>query len=171
MRYKPISLIICTSTLLTACGEPFTPLYDPLIYDFTDELYRRHKINLKATEELSLAEVYGKQWKQYAVICSWSDTAAAKERFGLTETPFDKKDRLAKDENYLYLSDKAGTVQWISFGGSVDFCTVDDPGISQFGSPSETMHFKLTERGTWERIPPPPRNLTAPTTTTHNDSP
>lgn len=170
MRYKSVGLIICTSALLTACSDS-VPLSDLLIYDFTHELYRRHTINLKATEELSLTEVYGKQWKQYAIICALSDTAAAKERFDLTETPFDKQDRLGEDENYIYLSDKAGGEQWIKFGGRVNFCTVDDPGITQFGSPSETMHFKLTERGTWERIETPPQNLTEPTTSTKKATP
>lgn len=165
MRYKPISLIICTSALLAACSDSSTPLSDLLIFDFDDELFRRHTINLKATEELSLAEVYGKQWKQYAIICASSDTAAAKERFDLTETPFDKQDRLGEDENYIYLSDKAGGEQWIKFYSNVDFCTVDDPGITRFGSPRETMHFKLTERGTWERIETPPQSSTEPTTT------
>ncbi len=171
MRHKSISLVICAFTLLTACSEPSTPLSDLLIFDFDDELFRRHTINLKATEELSLAEVYGKQWKEYAVICSSSDTAVIKERFGLTETPFDKKDRLAEDENYLYLSDKKGGEQWIKFYSSLDFCTVDDPGITQFGSPQETMYFKLTERGTWERIKTPPQKSTEPTSTTKKAAP
>ena len=170
MRHRLVGLIICTSTLLTACSDSSTPVMDLLIYDFTGELFRRHTINYKATEELSLAEVYGKQWKQYAIICPSSDTAVIKERFGLTDTPFDKQDRTGEDENYLYLSDKKGGEQWIKFYSSLDFCTVDDPGITQFGSPQETMHFKLTERGTWERIPPPPQNSTKPTTT-QKDSP
>ena len=68
MRQK-LTSIICCSGLLATCADPApTPDPDELsITPFVNELFRRHLSNLALTEELSLAEVYGDKWKEFAV--------------------------------------------------------------------------------------------------------
>lgn len=116
MRYKPTSLIIGTSILLIACCDSIA-VSDTWIYDLKRELFQRHRIHLTTTEKLTLAEVYGKHWDEYAIICPSSNTATVKAHFKIAETPFDDKDHTGKDEHYLYLAESFGAEQWIYFCG------------------------------------------------------
>jgi lipoprotein len=172
MRQK-LTGIICCFGLLAACTDP-APTPDPnalSITPFVNELFQQHLNNLTPTEELSLAEVYGDQWKEFAVFCPYWDGASMAESYGITDHPFNHEERLGKNERYLYLSDMAGEQEWIRLGGSVNFCSADGPGSSGLASTSETMFFQLTDYGAWERIPPPAQNSTEPTTATQNNSP
>lgn len=170
MRYKLTGFIACSAILLGACAAPRPPSAELSIESFTDELFRRHLHNLTITEELSLAEVYGDQWKEFVVFCPYWDGDAIAEDHGITDHPFEGDHSISESTYYLYLSDKAGTEAWIRFGWGVDFCAA---GSDDFGlvSPSDTMTFQLSETGTWYLIQPPSQNSTEPTTTVTEDSP
>ena len=164
MRQK-LTGIICCFGLLAACTDP-APTPDPnalSITPFVNELFQQHLNNLTPTEELSLAEVYGDQWKEFAVFCPYWDGASMAESYGITDHPFNHEERLGKNERYLYLSDMAGE-QWIRHDGSVDFCATG-PGTSGLASTSEIMTFQLTDYGTWRRIKTAPQESAKPTAT------
>ena len=138
---------------------------------FVDELFRRHHTNSAATQELSIEEVYGGLWEEFAVFCPYWDGASMAESYGITDHPFHDRDHLGENERYLYLSHEIGREEWFRLGGSVNFCSADGPGSSGLASTSETMFFQLTDYGAWERIPPPAQNSSEPTTATQNNSP
>ncbi|MDO5101214.1 MAG: hypothetical protein Q4D52_06610 [Eubacteriales bacterium] len=169
MRYKLTSTIYC-ATLLAACAIPeptFSPDQFSTIDPFVDELFRRHLTNPAATQELSLEDIYGGVWEEFAIFCPGEDGASMAESYGITDHPFNHEGHLGKNERYLYLSDtdKVRKPEWIRLGGSVNFCSAAGPGSLGLASTSETMFFQLTDYGTWERIPPPAQKSAEPTTT------
>ena len=170
MRQK-LTSIICCSGLLATCADPApTPDPDELsITPFVNELFRRHLSNLALTEELSLAEVYGDKWKEFAVFCPYWDGASMAESYGITDHPFEENRTIREGRYYLYLSDRAGTEKWIRHDGSVDFCATG-PGTSELASTSEIMTFQLTDYGTWHRIKTAPQESAKPPTTQKDSS-
>ena len=92
MRQKLLGIIItvaCTALAVACTDSPPTPNPNKLTIDsFVDELWRQHLDNLTLTEDLSLTEVYGDQWKEYAIFCGYTHVASVAEELGITEYPF-----------------------------------------------------------------------------------
>lgn len=168
MRQKLLGIIItvaCTALAVACTDSPPTPNPNKLTIDpFVDELWRQHLDNLTLTEDLSLTEVYGDQWKEYAIFCGYTHVASVAEELGITEYPFGKNTRVPENSTYLYLSDKAGSQEWIEVLVGVDLCRGDDVGIASLAPASKPQYFKLTDSGSWNRIKSPSQSSTAPTT-------
>ena len=168
MRQKSLCIIITVgyATLAAACTDS-PPAPDPnmlTIAPFSDELFRQHLNNLTLIEDISITEVYGDKWEEYAIFCGYMDGASVAEELGITEHPFEKDRSLSESESYLYLSDKTGAQEWIFAGGGVEFCSGDDLGIASLAPASKPQYFKLNGSGLWDRIVTPPQNSTEPTT-------
>ena len=165
MKYKLTGFIACTTILLGACAAPGPPSAELSIEPFAEELWRQHLNNLTLTEDLSITEVYGDKWKEYAIFCGYMGGASIAEDLGITKHPFPKNGSIPEGSTYLYLSDKAGAQEWIDArGGGVYFCSGDDLGIASLAPASKPQYFQLTDSGGWERIKSPSQSSTAPTT-------
>jgi hypothetical protein len=84
-----IGVVSCSVLLAAACSDS-SPTPDPnalTITPFDNELWRQHLDNLTLTEDLSLTEVYGDQWKEYAIFCGYTDVASLAEELGIPNRP------------------------------------------------------------------------------------
>lgn len=174
MKHKLTGVIACTATLLVACSQTETaPVSDMSIDSVADELYQQHLDNLTLTEDVSLTEAYGEKWEKFAIFCSAKDPESVKYLYHITPVPFEDSSDMAEDESYLYLSDHAGTIEWIRITSEnrINFCpfggiTWDD--IYQANAP---LTFRLTDDGKWEYITSPTQEPMVWTPTTITNSP
>ena len=84
-----IGVVSCSVLLAAACSDS-SPTPNPnvlTITPFDNELWRQHLDNLTLTEDLSLTEVYGDQWKEYAIFCGYTDVASLAEELGIPNRP------------------------------------------------------------------------------------
>lgn len=180
MKYKLTGFIACTATLLVACTESDfdsdpgpAPVSDISIELVADELYRQHLNNLTLTEDVSLTEAYGNKWEKFAIFCSAEDPELVKYFYHITPVPFKDSSGMAEDESYLYLSDHAGTVEWIRITGEnrINFCPFGGIIWDEIYRANAPLTFRLTDDGKWEYITSPTQEPMVWTPTTITNSP
>ena len=176
MKYKLTGFIACTATLLVACSKTETaPVSDMSIDSVADELYRQHLNNLTLTEDVSLTEAYGDKWEKFAVFCSAQNPESVKYLYHIAPVPFKDSPDMAEGEAYLYLSDHAGTIEWIRLNGEnrINFCPFGGLTWDEIYRANAPLTFRLTDDGTWKYITSTTQKpmVWTPTTITNSPSP
>lgn len=100
-------------------------------------------------ESLSFGDLFGPQWREFALICPYTPRAEVEGQLGVKDPPIPEHG-LSDGDNAVLLKEDDGGEQWIQLSrAEVDLCSGSiDPGLRPS---SESLDFVLKHRaGVWE---------------------